>query len=213
MKKILLVDDHDMIREGIKSYFVTNDSYEVAGEAANGKEALELYQENKYDLILSDINMPEMDGMELIKNIKSTNPDQRILVLTMLNDIAHIKKLIATGINGFVLKNSPKTDIMDAVESIMNDKDYYSKDVYDALVHNISKRKPTQRLTHETELSTREKEVVELIVLEHSNQEIADKLFIGIRTVETHKRNILEKTGCKNIAGLVMYAIEKGIVS
>ncbi|WP_421897075.1 response regulator [Marinoscillum sp.] len=213
MKKILLVDDHDMIREGIKSYFLADNNYEVTGEASNGKEALELYEKNEYDLILSDINMPEMDGMELIKNIKLTNPEQRILVLTMLNDIVHIKKLIATGINGFVLKNAPKTDIMDAIESIMNDQDYYSKDVYEALIHNISKRKPTQRLTYEKELSTREKEVLELIAKEFSNQEIADKLFIGIRTVETHKRNILEKTGCKNVAGLVMYAVEKGIVS
>ncbi|MEQ8580680.1 MAG: response regulator transcription factor [Marinoscillum sp.] len=213
MKKILLVDDHDMIREGIKSYFLADNNYEVTGEASNGKEALELYEKNEYDLVLSDINMPEMDGIELIKNIKLTNPEQRILVLTMLNDIVHIKKLIATGINGFVLKNSPKTDIMDAIESIMNDQDYYSKDVYEALIHNISKRKPTQRLTYEKELSTREKEVLELIAKEFSNQEIADKLFIGIRTVETHKRNILEKTGCKNVAGLVMYAVEKGIVS
>ena len=213
MKKILLVDDHDMIREGIKSYFLADNNYEVTGEASNGKEALELYEKNEYDLILSDINMPEMDGMELIKNIKLANPEQRILVLTMLNDIVHIKKLIATGINGFVLKNAPKTDIMDAIESIMNDQDYYSKDVYEALIHNISKRKPTQRLTYEKELSTREKEVLELIAKEFSNQEIADKLFIGIRTVETHKRNILEKTGCKNVAGLVMYAVEKGIIS
>ena len=213
MKNILLVDDHKMIRDAISVFFESNDSYLIADQASNGVEALQILANKQYDLILTDINMPEMDGMELVKNIKQSNPEQLILVLTMMNDIVHIKKLIGMGINGFLLKNSPKEELFDAINKVMEGSDYYSKDVYDSLITNISNKKSNKRLTYEVPLSDREKEVLNLIASDYSNKEIADELFISIRTVETHKGNLLQKTGCKNVAGLVMYGIEKGIIS
>lgn len=213
MKNILLVDDHKMIRDAISVFFESNDSYLIADQASNGIEALQILANKQFDLILTDINMPEMDGMELVKNIKQSNPEQLILVLTMMNDIVHIKKLIGMGINGFLLKNSPKEELFDAINKVMEGSDYYSKDVYDSLISNISNKKSNKRLTYEVPLSDREKEVLNLIASDYSNKEIADELFISIRTVETHKGNLLQKTGCKNVAGLVMYGIEKGIIS
>ncbi len=213
MKNILLVDDHKMIRDAISVFFESNDSYLIADQASNGVEALQILANKQFDLILTDINMPEMDGMELVKNIKQSNPEQLILVLTMMNDIVHIKKLIGMGINGFLLKNSPKEELFDAINKVMEGSDYYSKDVYDSLITNISNKKSNKRLTYEVSLSEREKEVLNLIASDYSNKEIADELFISIRTVETHKGNLLQKTGCKNVAGLVMYGIEKGIIS
>ncbi len=212
MKSVLLVDDHEMIRDAISLFFEDHDTYNVTAQASNGKDALQKLETAQFDLILTDINMPEMDGVELISKVKELNPDQVVLVLTMMNDISRVKKIIGMGINGFVLKNSPRKELFEAVDRVMAGEDYYSKDVYDMLIQNISNRKSNKRLTYEVSLSEREKEVLKLIASEYSNQEIADKLFISIRTVETHKGNLLQKTGCKNVAGLVMYGVEKGIV-
>jgi len=212
MHRILLVDDHEMIRDAVKTYFKESTDFEVSDEAENGIEALELLKDNNYDLVLSDINMPEMDGLELMRSIRTNHTEQKVLVLTMFNDNTQIKKMIELGANGYVLKNATKDELIQAMEEIIEGGDYYSKEVYDALIRNISKRKAKQRLVLETELSDREKEILVLVANEYTNQEIADRLFISIRTVETHKRNLLEKTGCKNVAGLVMYAVEKEIV-
>lgn len=212
MKNVLLVDDHEMIREAISIFFDEKNSFTIKAQAANGVEALQKLENDQFDLIITDINMPEMDGVEFISSVKKSNPDQIILVLTMMNDIIKVKKLIGMGINGFILKNSPKEELFEAVDKVMSGKDYYSKEVYDLLISNISKRSSNKRLTYEVSLSDREKEILTLIASDLSNQEIADKLFISIRTVETHKGNLLQKTGCKNIAGLVMYGVEKGII-
>ena len=212
MLKILLVDDHEIIRDAIRAYFSDSNEMMLAAEASNGAEALELMESNQYDLILTDINMPILDGLELMKNINRLYPDQKVLVLSMFSENIQIKQMIEYGANGYVLKNVSKNDLFTAIKEIVSGKDYYSKEVYDVLIKSMAKRTPKQRLTVDTALSDREKEILILITQELSNQEIADRLFISIRTVETHKRNLLEKTGCKNVAGLVMYAVEREMV-
>jgi len=212
MKQILLVDDHKIIRDALKLYFQDSTEYEVAGEAANGAEALDLVKSEQYDLVIVDVNMPKMNGIEFMENVRLNFPTQKVLVLSSQEDALSINKMIALGAHGYILKNAPKEEMFTAIEEILNDKNYYSKEVYETIIAHISKKKPKQRLTVETKLSEREIEVLQLIVQENSNQEIADKLFLSIRTVEAHKRNLLEKTGCKNIAGLVMYAVERDIV-
>ncbi len=212
MKKLLVVDDHEIVRDAIRFYFEDDDEFEVSGEAKNGKDGLEKLKEDKFDIILTDYNMPEMDGLEFVTRIREEYPDYKILVLSMVNEAAPINKMIARGANGYVLKNSPKEELVKAINVILSGDDYFAEDVYKSIVNHIAGRKPKQRLTLESELSSREKEVLELITQEYSNKEIAEKLFISQRTVETHKRNLLEKTGCKNIAGLVMYAVERNMV-
>lgn len=212
MRTILVVDDHQIIRDGIRFYFEDDEEFQIADEAENGLEALELLKNNEYDVILTDINMPIMDGLEFMKSVKENYPDQKVLVLSMYNEAGYINKMIAMGANGYVLKKSDKTELVKAIKKVLDGEDHYSDEVYKTIIGNIAGRKPKERLTLETELSDREKEVLVLITNEYSNQEIADKLFISIRTVETHKRNLLEKTGCKNVAGLVMYAVEHNLV-
>lgn len=212
MRNILVVDDHQIIRDGIRFYFEDDKEFQIADEAANGLEALELLKHNSYDIVLSDINMPEMDGLELMKSIRENYPDQKVLILSMFNEAAYINKMIGMGANGYILKKSSKSELVEAIHRVLNGEDHYSQEVYKTIIGNIAGRKPKERLTLDTELSEREKEVLVLIANEYSNQEMADKLFISIRTVETHKRNLLEKTGCKNIAGLVMYAVERNLV-
>ncbi len=211
-KKIILVDDHKIIRDGLKMYFTGNEDYVVEAEAENGIQALEILEKQTFDLVITDISMPEMDGITLAQEIKEKYPDQKVMALTMMGENQHIKHMLAAGVNGYILKNSDKSEIMNAIKTILNGENYYSGSVTKIIIDGIAgKKKPTQRLTLETPLTTREKEVLKLIVKEYSNKEIADQLFISVRTVDAHKRNLLEKTGCKNIAGLVVYALEHNI--
>lgn len=212
MKKLLLVDDHQIIRDGIRFYFEGDKEFEIEDEASNGLEALELLKEKTYDIILTDINMPQMDGVEFMRSVKKNYPEQKVLVLSMYNEAGYINKMIALGANGYILKKSDKHELVGAIKKVLDGQDHYSEEVYQTIIGSIAGRKPKERLTLEADLSDREKEVLLLIANEHSNQEIADKLYISIRTVETHKRNLLDKTGCKNIAGLVMYAVERNLV-
>ncbi|MEP0365848.1 MAG: response regulator transcription factor [Cyclobacteriaceae bacterium] len=211
--KILLVDDHEMIRDAIKFYFIEDKDYEIAYEAANGLQALDVLEKNEdIDVMITDIKMPEMTGIQLMESIQENYPDLRVLVLSMFNEANYINKMISLGASGYVLKNTSKQNMKEALDKIRQGEDYYADEVYKTIIDSIARKTPKKRLTVEVSLSDREKEVLQLIVGELSNQEIADKLFISVRTVESHKRNLLEKTGCKNIAGLTLYAVEKGIV-
>ncbi len=215
MKSILLVDDHKVVRDGLKYYFENNPAYQIAGEAADGEDALKLLSENAFDLVITDLSMPVMDGIQLMEEIRQHHDGQKVLALTMLGETAHIKKMIALGVNGYILKSSGQDEILKAIDRIFQGENYFSSEVTNAIINDLAgkKTKPKQRLTVETPLSRREKEVLALIVEELSNQEIADKLFISTRTVDAHKRNLLQKTGAKNIAGLVVYAVEHGLAN
>lgn len=209
---ILLVDDHKIIRDGLKLYFEDSENYEVTSEADNGETALAVLEQEQFDIVITDISMPVMDGITLTQRIKEKNPEQKIMALTMMGENQHIKHMLSAGVNGYILKNSDKGEILKAIDTITGGDNYYSNEVTKIIMDSMTgKKKPQQRLTLETPLTTREKEVLKLIVKEFSNQEIADELFISPRTVDAHKRNLLEKTGCKNIAGLVVYALEHNI--
>ncbi|TAJ08173.1 DNA-binding response regulator [Marinilabiliaceae bacterium JC017] len=207
--KILLTDDHAMIRQGIKS-FLDKDGFLVVGEANNGIEALEYMKANEVDVLVTDIMMPEMDGISLTKAVKKQHPDINILALTMLNESYNIKQMLSAGAIGYILKDCTQEELRKAIETVAQGKNYYSQDVTEIIMEGLTTQpKAKKRLVTEIPLTKREKEILHLICKEKSNQEIADELFISARTVEAHKRNLLEKTGCKNIAGLVLYAMER----
>ncbi|MCR9252025.1 MAG: response regulator transcription factor [bacterium] len=209
---ILLVDDHPMIRDALKLYFNDINEVEVKGEANNGSEALEKLESESFDLVITDVNMPEMNGVEFMQALKEKYADQNVLVVSMINEAAQIKKMISLGANGYVLKNSPKDEILTAIKSIVGGENYFGKEVYSLIMENISGKKPKQRLTLEIPLTKREKEILKLVMEEFTNQEISEKLFISVRTVEAHKRNLLEKTGSKTVAGLAIYAMERNLI-
>lgn len=209
---IMLVDDHPMIRDAMSLYFSKSDEIKVTAEANNGLEALELLKDQEFDLVVTDIAMPQMNGVEFLTALQDQGLEQDVLVISMINEVSQVKKMISLGAKGYVLKNSPKEEILKAIKTIRSGETYYSKEVYDIIMGQLTGRKPKQRLTVEVPLSRREKEIVKLVMEELTNQEIAEKLFISVRTVEAHKRNILEKTGCKTVAGLAIYAIERGLV-
>lgn len=210
---VLLVDDHPMIRDAIRLYFSQNEEIEIADEANNGEEALQKLKERTFDLVITDIHMPVMNGVEFLTALEDQGVEQDVLVVSMINEVSQVKKMISLGAKGYVLKNSPQDEILKAIKTINSGEHYYSKEVYDIIMGQLAGRKPaSQRVSLEVTLTRREKEIVRLIMEEHSNQVIADMLFISVRTVEAHKRNILEKTGCKTMAGLAIYSIEKGII-
>jgi len=209
--KVLVIDDHKLIRDAIISYFEDDSEYEVVGEASNGNEGIAFLNDNEADIALVDINMPEMNGIEATKIISKQFSSTKVLALTMMNDNQHVKKMMNAGASGYVLKNCSREELITAMKTISTGDIYYSPEVTQTVMQNLARKKvlKSPNLVVDMPLTDREIEVLGLIVKEYSNQEIADTLFISLRTVDAHKRNLLEKTGSKNTAGLVLYAVNR----
>ncbi len=214
--KVILVDDHKLIRDGIKAHIEEDNRFEVVGEAGNGADALLIIKNVTADVVLMDINMEVMDGIECTAKITELYPSIKVLALSMLAENQHIKEMLKAGAQGYLLKNSTEQEIKQAIISVYNGMPYYSSEVLHTVMNSlaspISNKKKKSKFEPTIPLTDREKEVLVLIIKEFSNQEIADKLFISKRTVDAHKRNLLEKTGAKNVAGLVIFALNNNII-
>ncbi len=206
---ILLADDHKIVRDGMRSLLDDEGDYKIVGEAENGQQVLELLTKLAVDVVILDINMPVMDGLETTMAISEQFPKVKVLILTMMSEDEHIKALLNAGAKGYLLKNSGKDELLEALGNIVQGKYYFSEDATRAIMLDLVQGR-TKKEKKETEipLTERELEVLDLIVKEHTNQEIAELLFISVRTVDAHRRNLLEKTGARNAAGLVKYALE-----
>ncbi len=211
--KLFLVDDHKMFREGLKNFLSDHPEFEIVAEAENGQGCLDQLSGVQPDVVLTDLNMPVMDGLELTRQIKSNYPEVRIIALTMMGESQHIKQMLADGAMGYLLKDCSEEELMMAIKNVHAGGTYYSPEVTNIIINNIRKVKssPTSKVVAEMPLTDREKEVLHLILKEKNNAEIADELFISVRTVDAHKRNLLDKTGSKNVAGLVLYAIDRNL--
>lgn len=205
--RILVVDDHKIIRDGIKSMLQNQKNFIIVGEATNGKEALESLKKLEVDLVIMDINMPQMTGVECTAKITELYKSVKVLALTMHDEELYLAKMIEAGAYGYILKDLGKDELLKAVESIASGKHYYSQEITISVIKELTSPSKKQSPLFKNPLTERELEVLELIVKEFSNQEIADKLSISIRTVDAHRRNLLEKTDSKNTAGLVKYAL------
>ncbi len=205
--KILIVDDHKIIRDGIISLLRDQPNYVVVAEASNGREALEVLSEKKVDIAILDINMPEMNGIECTHEITEKYDEVRVIALTMHNEEVYLTKMIEAGAVGYILKNLGKKELISALDAVVDGKHYYSPEITLAVIKELTNPNKSKKEENKIELTSRELEVLELIVLEHSNQEIAEKLSISVRTVDAHRRNLLDKTGVRNTAGLVKYSM------
>lgn len=208
--KILLVDDHTLFRNGLKMLLDTLPGYEVTGEASNGKEFLEMIRKSQYDIVFLDIEMPEINGIDAAKRAIEFNHDLKIITLSMYGDEEYYDQMIDAGAKGFLLKNTNLQEVKTAIDTVMNGGNYFSQELMQSLLRNYKVTK--EQKSPESELSEREIEILLLISEGLSNQEIGDRLFISKRTVEKHRANILDKTKCKNTAGLVMYAIKNQLI-
>ena len=214
MKKlnIFIVDDHKLFREGLKLLLSMQDSINHIYEASNGKEFLENLPLTNADVILMDIEMPEMNGIEATKLALKRNSNLKIIVLSMYGDAQYYYKMIELGVRGFVLKSSGIEKVLAAINSVNNGDNYISEEI----LINLSKATEVKENkfgdNKENDISEREMEILFYVSKGLTNEEIADKLFISKRTVDKHRANLLSKTGCRNTAALVMYAIKNNII-
>lgn len=209
--RILIVDDHPMIRHGIKSLLSDEDNISLIEEASDGKEAINRLGSTSYDLIIMDIKMPEMNGIEATEHIHKTYPDTKILAISMYDEQRYIVKMLQAGALGYILKNTGKQELLNAIDTVMRGESYFSQEVSSIMMSQFMSRKGsglTDITKPEVPLTKRETEIIRLISEELTNSEIAEKLGISPRTVDTHRRNLLQKLDVKNTAGLVKYALQ-----
>ncbi len=203
--QVALVDDHQLFRSGINFIISDTEDIEIAFEASNGQEFLNFIDQYQPDLVLMDINMPIVDGVEATKRALEKYPDLKVLVLSMFGEVDYYNTMIDLGVKGFILKDIDNEELIEAIRKVNKGGSFFSQE----LLLQLIKHKPTDE---EVELTRREKEVLELICLGFSNQEISEKLFISQRTVERHRSSLLFKTDSKNSVSLVVYAIKNGLV-
>lgn len=207
--RIIIADDHQLFRNGLKLLLDSFREFTVAGEAANGIELLELMSVTGADLILMDINMPEMDGIEATRRIMKGYPSVCVIALSMYGEEEYYYNMVDAGAKGFLLKDSDISEVREAIITVMKGGSYFSQEL---LYNVIQKFKTRETEIRQANLSKREKEILMKICEGLSNQEIADTLFISKRTVDKHRANLLNKTASKNTASLILFAIRNKLI-
>jgi DNA-binding NarL/FixJ family response regulator len=202
--KLLIADDHTMFINGLKMLLSVSDLYEVVGVAHNGEEVLEVLKKQEVDVILMDINMPVLNGYQTTFRLKEEFPLIKIIILSMLADEQSVTKLLDAGADGYLFKNADEDELFEALEAVALGLVYITKEVRD----KVQNRKKGIFSLKEVKLSSREIDIARLILNGCTNTEISEKLFISIRTAETHRKNILAKLNLKNTASLVKYLID-----
>lgn len=209
---VLIVDDHEVLRHGIATILKDDNLVNMLYEANNGLQALSKCKEHEdIDIVLIDVNMPDMNGLEATKVIKEQFPEIEIVVLSMHDDKETIRNMLKAGASSYVLKSAGKTDIVKAIENSSKGKSFFSDEIAIKVLQQPAEDNLSEKPENSTNLTDREIEILRLIVNEYTNQEIADKLYISKRTVDTHRTNLLEKTESKNTAGLVRFALKNDL--
>jgi two-component system, NarL family, response regulator NreC len=211
--RIVIAEDHTILREGLKSLLSSNPGYEIVGEAPDGREAIRCVEKFKPDLILTDLSMPRMNGMEAIKEFKRVSPGTKILVLTVHKAEEYILATFRAGADGYLLKDSTHSELIMAVKEVLSDKHYISPEISDKVIVGYLEGKKTLK-THTSweTLTQREREILKLIAEGYRNKKIADELCISVKTVEKHRANLMEKLNLHNAQALTTFAIERGLV-
>jgi DNA-binding NarL/FixJ family response regulator len=211
--KVFLVDDHQIVRDGIRSLIEDAEDIVIIGEAGSGEEMLTLLEPAQPDIILLDISLPGKNGIELLPIIKDQFSYMKVLILSMYNADDYIFNAVRAGANGYLPKNSSKDELLTAIRQICEGNDYFGEEVHKIIVNSyISMAKDERSPDKKQQLSVRELEILKFFAEGMSNKFIADKLFISVRTVESHKNHIMQKFGFKSTVEMVKYAIKNKIV-
>lgn len=206
--KLLVADDHNIVRDGIVSLLKAEESFSVMATAGNGYEVMDILSKKDIDVCLLDINMPGLDGIETAKLIRQKKPGIKIIMLTTYNDKEIISELVHLGVSGYLLKNSDKQELVEAVNKVMKGRHYFSEEVENIILQGLSEKKSPEVIP----LTEREIQIVRLLAKEYTNDKIAQELTISYRTVESHRKNIMQKTKSHNLAGLLKYAYGRGLL-
>lgn len=212
--KTIIVDDHEMFRNGLKSLLEQENLAQIIGEASNGEEFLRIIEKLTPDLVLMDIDMPVMNGIDASEKALAANHNLNILVLSMYDDYSHYTRLVSAGVKGFISKSSGKTELEKGIMAVGNGECYFSADLLRNIIIEIDKSKANTNPDGDVvSFTLREEEVLKLICNGYATNEIADKLYLSPKTIDNHRSKLLQKTGVKNSVGLVIYAIKNKIVT
>ena len=212
--KLLLVDDHPIVLDGIKSHLCAQPDFEVVGDAANGQDALRKAKLTLPDVVLMDISMPHMNGLEAMTNLRKQVPNAKVLILTMHDSKEYIAQVVRSGARGYLLKDSAPAELVGAIKAVHAGEVYFSPSVSKVLIEEMADgNKRSLDAPAPPPLTDREREVLSLIAEGLLNKQIADRLGIGVRTIETHRERIMRKLDIHTVAGLTKYAIARGMTS
>ena len=209
--RVLIVDDHRILRAGLRTLLNADTNIEVIGEATNGDEAILSAQELRPDIVLMDISMPGMNTLDVVRQLVHTLPSTRILMLTMHEDTALMQEYIRAGASGYIIKRAAESELIDAIYAVWRGIIYIHPSLVQSLIEPKRGADPTDRVNAET-LTAREIEILRLIARGHTNRQIATSMNISVRTVETHRSNVMDKLDLRSRVDLVRFAVEHGLV-
>ncbi|NGP88403.1 response regulator transcription factor [Fodinibius halophilus] len=210
---VLIADDHEIVRYGISTFLSSSKDIDIVGKASSGDECLELFKKEQPDVCLLDISMPKKNGIETALNIRNLDADTKIIILSMHIDEQLLNDALEADINGYLLKNTDKADILNGIRAVMKGQQIFSDPISNLIKKSFLNQTNSKDKHKELSITTREQEILQLIVDGFTSKEIAEKLYISPRTVDTHRANLMEKLELKNIAELVRYALEHDLVS
>lgn len=210
MIRVMIADDHNMFVEGIESILGGQAHIRVVAKCHSGPEVFDLLKVHETDVLLLDINLPGMNGIEVCQRLSKERPDVKVLALSMHNEESFVSEILKYGARGYILKNTGKKELITAIEKVCQGNSFFSEAVTETIMKSLVNQRAGQKKSSAIlpKISRREKDVLDLIVKEHTTQEIADKLFISLKTVESHRRSLLTKLNVRNTAGLVRVALE-----
>lgn len=212
--RIYLADDHQVLIDGMQAVLNTNKSFEIAGFSLNGINVIEQAQKTKADILVMDINMPEKDGIEVLKDFSGAELPFKVIILSSYDDLKLIKEVMKLGARGYLTKQCAGENIIEAIQAVENGEEYFCKTVRDKIFNSFTRNgvKPNAE-TSSISLTERELEIIKLISLEYSGKEISEELSISTNTVETHRKNLVKKLNVKNTIGLVKFALKHNLIN
>lgn len=212
--RIYLADDHQVLIDGMQAVLNTNKNFEIAGFSLNGKDIIEQAVKNKTDILVMDINMPEKDGIEVLKDLSSGTFPFKVIILSSYDDLKLIREVMKLGAKGYLTKQCAGENIIEAINAVENGEEYFCKTVREKIFNSFTKDnfKPYLK-TAAVSLTEREVEIIKLISLEYSGKEISAELSISTNTVETHRKNLVKKLNVKNTVGLVKFALKNNLIN
>ena len=213
MTEIILIDDHKIVRDGIRMLLESSDKNKIIGEYDSFTQFTDSQSKKIPDVYILDISMPDINGIEASRIIKTENPNAKIIILSMYNNEEFVLKAISAGANAYLPKNISKRELLNAVEKVANGEEYFAEDIQKIIIRSMMQKSNSIDVPKLNTLSKREVELLKLIVEGKTNKEIADELFISVRTVESHKNHIMVKLELKNQVELIKFAIKEGITA
>jgi two-component system, NarL family, response regulator NreC len=214
MIRVIVADDHGVVRKGVRFLLQQEPDIEVVGEAENGREAVRFARDLNADVVIVDIAMPHLNGIDAAAQIAKTSPGTHVIILSMHSDEEFLIRALNAGAKGYLLKDSAEPDLVRAVRSVAKGKPFFSPDIAHVLIEDYMRRLQQEGVQDTYELLTeREREVLQLLAEGHSNKEVAQVLNLSLHTVETHRTNFMQKAGLHNTAEIVLYAMRKKIIS